>query len=95
MIMIKTYYIDDVLGYITLPAQFNIDKVTLDHRLRSVWIDEPLIVLQAFLGDTEEESEIKARNWFTSRDLDINDINNWYYKDMSNHAMIFKTYSVS
>jgi len=92
--MIKTYYIDNVLGYITLPAQFDVDKVTLDHRLKSVWLDEPLIVLQAFLGDTEEESEIKVRNWFTSRDLDINDINNWHYRDMSNHAMMFKTYAV-
>lgn len=95
--MIKTYFINNDLGYITIPESLSSDgKVIIGHLRQSATLklDEQLVVIKAFLGDTEEESEIKARNWFSSKKLDINDINNWHYRDMSNHAMIFKTYEL-
>ena len=53
-----------------------------------------VLVLKAFLGETKEKSEIKTRNWFTSRKLDINNLENWLFRDMSNFARMFKTYEV-
>lgn len=97
---LKTYFLSKSLGYISIPANLELsDKVTIDHLGQSVVLElddgtDLFLVLKAFLGETKEESEIKTRNWFTSRKLDINNLENWRFRDMSNFARMFKTYTV-
>ena len=95
--MIKTYYLTNSLGYITIPESLNKDnKITLDHLGRSAIFEseEKFLVIKAFLCNTKEESEVKARNWFNENNLNINDLENWYYRDISSYAKMFKTYEL-
>lgn len=97
--MIETYFLNNSLGYITIPKSLAVSgKITLDHLGQSAVITdfegELITVIHAFLGNTKEESEIKARNWFTSRKLNIHNLEDWNFQDISNYARIFKTYNL-
>lgn len=98
--MIETYFINNDLGFITLHKYLAVNKeISLDSLGEVISVLDPIegyetARMRVFLGNTKEEAEIKARNWFTCRKLNIFNLKDWYTRDILNKKRVFTTYKL-